>query len=83
VAVHIDRIGNNPETGPMSAIGHDVVHRRESRIQPPGGRRAARAMRRLGHGERYSPILCVATLLIVGLLVKTAPLIQQVHLAHN
>jgi hypothetical protein len=44
--------------------------------------RVARAVRRLDRAERYSPMLCVATLLMVGLLVKTAPMIHS-YLAQN
>ena len=67
----------------MSVIGYDIGVR-------PGGtgvtrrmwRAFARRLRRLDRGERYSPLLCIATLLIVGLLVKTIPAIH-LYLAHN
>jgi hypothetical protein len=67
----------------MRVIGFDASPRPQSvgakrQVWP----RRARAVRRLDRAERYSPILCIATLLIVGLLVKTAPIIQT-HLAHN
>ena len=45
-------------------------------------RRCARALRRLDRGERYSPVLCVAALVMVGLIVKTIPTIQTL-LAHH
>jgi hypothetical protein len=67
----------------MSVIGYDAAARPRSvgakrQVWP----RVARAVRRLDRAERYSPVLCVAMLLIVGLLVKTAPLIHT-YLAHN
>jgi hypothetical protein len=63
----------------MSVIGYDA---RPRGTGPRMWRRAARALRRLDRAERYSPILCVATLLIVGLLVKTAPIFHA-YLAQN
>ena len=67
----------------MSAVGSDIGVR-------PSGVRAmrriwrafARGVRRLERGERYSPVLCIATLVIVGLLVKTVPAIHF-YVAHN
>jgi hypothetical protein len=65
----------------MSVIGHDAAPRpRGTKLRV--WRRVARALRRLDRTERYSPILCVTTLLIVGLLVKSAPIIHA-SLAHN
>ena len=65
----------------MSVIGYDAApHPRGT--EPRMWRGVARALRRLDRAERYSPILCVATLLIVGLLVKTSPIIHA-YLAHH
>jgi hypothetical protein len=67
----------------MSVIGYDAAPRpRSVGAKPRVWLRVARAVRRLDRAERYSPMLCVATLLMVGLLVKTAPMIHS-YLAQN
>jgi hypothetical protein len=68
----------------MSVIANGPVIRPQgagARLQTVW-RRFARAMRRLDRGERYSPVLCVAALVMVGLIVKTMPAIQML-LAHD
>ena len=67
----------------MSVIASDTVIRprragSKARIWP----RFARVLRRFDRGERYSPVLCIAALLMTGLMVKTVPAIQT-FLAHN
>ena len=67
----------------MSMIGYGTAPRpRSAGAKPRIWPRLASALRRLDRTERYSPILCAATLLIVGVLVKSAPVIQT-YLAHN
>jgi hypothetical protein len=67
----------------MSVIGYDAAARpRSVGAKRQAWPRVARAVRRLDRAERYSPMLCVATLLMVGLLVKTAPMIHS-YLAQN
>ena len=68
----------------MSVIGYDAARPKRGGAKPQSWSRMARAVRRLDRAERYSPILCVAILLIVGVLVKTAPILHAhlVHLAH-
>ncbi len=62
----------------MSAIGYDTAHgSRRIGANRRGWRRMMRALRRLDRGERYSPVLCVAMLLIVGLAVKSSPAIHH------
>jgi hypothetical protein len=66
----------------MSVIGYDAAPRpRSGGAKLQSWPRMARALRRLDRAERYSPILCVATLLIVGVLVKSAPILHA-YLAH-
>ena len=67
----------------MSAIGYGAAPRpRNAGAKLRIWLRLAPALRQLDRTERYSPILCIATLLTVGVLVKTAPIIQA-YLAHN
>jgi hypothetical protein len=48
--------------------------------KPRFWRRLARAFRRFDRDERFSPLICIATLLIVGIAVKFIPVVQtQLH----
>ncbi len=59
----------------MNAIKRETFPTsRGVKSKKPGWRRTMRSLRRLDHDERYSPVLCIATLLIVGLLVKSGVL---------
>jgi hypothetical protein len=67
----------------MSVVESDMVARPgRARAKPRTWQGFVRSLRRLGGSEAYSPVLCISTLLIVGLIVKTAPAIQAL-LAHN
>src|SRR5262249_43026345 len=70
--------GRRAEGTTMSTVGYDTSVTRK-RIAPKPRRwqrQLARACRRFDAGEQYSPLLCVAMLLIVGLIVKLFPAIQ-------
>jgi hypothetical protein len=61
----------------MSTVEHRTAaawHRIAATPRP--WQRFARALRRFDEDERYSPVICVATLLIVGVIVKLIPAIQ-------
>jgi hypothetical protein len=61
----------------MNAIEYDTSPApRRIAAKKQGWRRMMRALRRFDHGERYSPVLCIAMLLIVGLLVKSSLVIR-------
>jgi len=45
-------------------------------------RRFARALRRFDRSERYSPVLSIALILVVGLVVKLTP-VMHVYFAQN
>jgi len=67
----------------MSTVGYGA-------FATPSGRRAktqrlrrfARALRRIDSDERYSPVLCIAMILVVGLIVKLTP-VMHVYFAQN
>ncbi len=62
----------------MSAIGYDTAYgSRRIGSNRLDRRRMMRALRRLDRSERYSPVLCVAMLLIIGLVVKSSPAIHH------
>ena len=61
----------------MSTVGYGTsAGWRRIDAKPRRWRRVARALRRFDNDERYSPVICVATLLIVGVIVKLIPAIQ-------
>lgn len=67
----------------MSVVESDMVARPlRARAKPRAWQGFVRSLRRLDGSEAYSPVLCISTLSIVGLIVKTAPAIQAL-LAHN
>ena len=67
----------------MSVVANDTAARpRRAGATARIWRQLARTLRRLDRSERFSPVWCIATLLIVGLIVKTVPAIQA-FLAHN
>jgi hypothetical protein len=69
----------------MTALEYDTaVGRRRLGAHRHGWRRVMRALGRLDHDEHYSPVLCIAMLLIVGFALKsTAAIHATTHAAVN